>query len=483
MKRTLVLGGPGAGKTHYLLQIMEKALRRGVDPGRVAFVSFTNAAVDEARERACKLFGLTPKDLPYFRTTHSLCFRELGMHRNDVVSEEHLGEVAELTGELFTGELSDGPALGRNADPLLTLDHYARTTLQSLRDAWQEHGSDVEWFRLLRFSDAYRQYKTDNDLSDFTDMLDNYVNSSLPAISVDVAIVDEMQDLTQLQHRVVEKAFSTTSELWVAGDDDQSIHRWAGAAEDYFFSLPFERVVLPLSHRLPFEIFNLSQTVVARIKKRFAKQQSSSKPGGRVEWLGSSDEIDLRAGQWLMLARTRGQLRPLVEVAREQGVIYRVKGRSSVDEEHVSAIVAHEGLRAGRRLEGTECLRAMQAAGVNRPVDETRTYTAAELGYDASPIWHDALIRIPLDDREYYLACRRRGEDLTSSPRVRIETIHGAKGLEAESVVMSTDMNFRAQRGYELDPDSEHRVLYVGLTRASQCLQLLAPQTAYGYAI
>jgi superfamily I DNA/RNA helicase len=484
VKRTLVLGGPGCGKTHRLLRVMEAALARGVDPSRVAFVSFTRAAVEEARTRACERFALQPRDLPYFRTVHSLAFRELGLRRTDVVGEEQLGEIGAALGELFTGEgASDGPAAGRNADPLLTLDHYARTTMTSLRAAWDDHGGQVEWFRLKRFSDAYALYKRDRDVLDFTDMLERYVASELPAAPVEVGVVDEVQDLTLLQHAAIRKAFADASELWFAGDDDQSIHRWAGAAEDYFLAMDFEREVLPLSHRLPGNIFDLAQGVVGQIGRRFAKDQGASRPGGHVEWVASADEVDLRSGRWLLLARTRSQLQPLVSVAREQGVVYALKKEPSVRRDHVRAIQAHESLRAGKRVEGADAAAALLAAGVRREVDEASTYTAAELGYDARPIWHDALVRIPLEDREYYLACLRRGEKLTEPPRVRIETIHGAKGAEADNVLLVTDLTYRTHRGYELDPDSEHRVLYVGLTRASASLYMVAPQTAYGYPL
>jgi len=483
VKRTLILGGPGAGKTTRLLRIMEESLRAGVPPDRVAFVSFTRAAVGEAKARAGERFGLSQRELPYFRTLHSLAFRELGSQRGDILGEDHLAEIAELTGELFTGDTSvEGPAAGRNADPLLTLDHYARTTMTDLHTAWEDHGGEIEWYRLKRFADAYKQYKADRELMDFTDLLTAYVDIQLPPVQVDVAIVDEVQDLSLLQHAVVDKAFAGARELWWAGDDDQAVHHWAGAAEDHLYKLECEREVLPLSHRLPKTIFDLSQGVVHRIGHRFAKQQASSRSGGKVEWVAGVDEVDLSSGTWLLLARTRAQLEQHVALARGQGVVYRVKDKVSVNPQHVRAILAYENLRAGRRVDGHLVVEALHVAGIRRVVDEENSYTAAELGLDFSPIWHDALVRIPLEDREYYLACLRRGEKLTDPPRVRIETIHGAKGLEAESTLLSTDMTYRTNRGYELDPDLEMRVLYVGLTRASDNLVLVAPQTAYGYS-
>ena len=484
MRHTLVLGGPGAGKTKRLLDVMDAALARGVPPSRVAFVTFTNAAEDVARSKAMEKFGLVEKDLPYFRTIHSICFRELGLNHNDVLGDEHLALLGELTGELFTGDADpNSPAAGRNADPLLTIDHYARTTRVTLRQAWEDHGGDLDWFRLQRFCAAYKLYKDDHDLLDFTDMLERYIDARLPPVPIEVAIVDEYQDLTPLQIEVVGRAFAGATELWVAGDDDQSVHRWAGAAEDHLLGLTYPRELLALQHRLPRAIFDLSQQIVHRIGRRFPKDSRSSDRAGEVNWLARPDEVDLSSGSWLMLARTRSMLTDLAAIAREQGVVYEMKGRSAVNLEHVAAIQAHERLRAGGSVAADAAARVMRAAGLRREIDELMTYDAAALGYDARPIWHDALTRIPLDDREYYLACLRRGEKLTAPARVRIETIHGAKGAEAENVLLQTDLSYRTQRGFELDPDSEHRVFYVGVTRASERLFPVAPQGAYKYLV
>jgi superfamily I DNA/RNA helicase len=465
---------------------MEESLAAGVAPDRVALVTFTRAAAQVARERACRRFNLEEKDMPFIRTIHSLCFHQLALRRDDVLTEENLSELAEVTGEMMTHVNPDGdaPATRRNADALLTVDHYYRTTMRSLRSAWEDHGGELDWFRLKRFCLAYQMYKADLGLMDFTDMLTKYLTSAPEPVPVEIAIIDEGQDLTPLQWAVVHKAFRDAREMYVAGDDLQSIHRWAGAAEDYFLSLPFEREVLPLSHRLPRAIFDFSEAIGQRVSHRYEKTWDSAGRAGQVDWVPTPEEVDLSSGTWLLLARTNAQLKPLVQLAREQGVVYRQRGMLSVDVEHVMAIQAYEALRAGKQVSGTDADRALRAAGIRMTnLEETRSYTATELRFETMPIWHDALVRIPLDMREYYLACLRRGESLTRPPRVSIETIHGSKGAEAERVLLTTDMTYRTQRGYELDPDSEHRVFYVGATRASEQLTLVAPQTAYGYPI
>jgi superfamily I DNA/RNA helicase len=494
MRKVLILGVPGSGKTERLLKKMDYALEAGTRPDRIAFASFTRVAVEEARARACDAFGLTPDDLPHFRTVHSFAFRELGLRREDVLSDEHLERVSDLTGELITSlenPFSDAPAIGRAADPMLTIDHYARTTGRDLATAWRDHGSDLEWHRLLRFARAYAAYKEDEGVIDFTDMLTRYADSALPPLEIDLGIVDEAQDLSRAQWRAILRAFGAAEELYVGGDDMQMIHHWAGADEERFLGLAaegFEVENLSVAHRLPRAAFPLADEVGRRIGRRYERPWRPSDREGSLDWVAGASDVDLSGDglggkkRWLVLARTRAQLPALAAAARDQGVIYTLKGESSVKWNDVRAIRAHEALRAGKGIASDEATVLGVAAGRDFDAYEGER-DARALGYDASEIWHDALRAVPIDRREYYLAILRRGAKLTDESRVRIDTIHGSKGAEAEGVVLSTDMTYRTSRAMELDPDSENRVFYVGLTRVIQRMFCVAPATAYGYRI
>lgn len=481
--RTLLLGPPGCGKTTRLLKEVSRCLATGVDPQRLAFVSFTKAAVTVARDRALDQFNLIPDDLPYFRTLHSLCFKELRLKHADVFGNESLTRLEDLTGELLTGKQElDAPTLGDRGDALLFIDQYARNTLIKPEEAWHEHDSaPIDWFRYLRFAEAYQGLRRDTGEMDFTDMLEQYKGGT----DVDVAFIDEAQDLTPLQWRVVDYAFSGAKELWVAGDDDQCLFKWAGA--DLSGMLDFRGAVEVLEHsyRLPRAVYNLAQEVVQRIEHRHEKVWHPRDAEGRVEWVTRPEEIDLSHGSWLLLARTRRQLTVLERMARDQGVVYTVLGRSIVEGDHVRAILGWEQWRKGNAVsEGTvRVLWSAMGREGEVPVEEGRHYRAADLQVDASVIWHDALAGIQLEVREFLVACLRRGESLTKPPRVNISTIHGAKGDEADSVVLLTDLNERVRRGMELDPDAEHRVLYVGLTRARETLYLVTPRGRFGYQL
>src|SRR3954464_13673202 len=92
----LVLGGPGCGKTTRLLDIVAEEMRGGIPASSIAFVTFTKAAAEEAKEREGALFALDPTDLPWFRTIHSLAYARLGIGRDDVMDRRDWKEFGDI---------------------------------------------------------------------------------------------------------------------------------------------------------------------------------------------------------------------------------------------------------------------------------------------------------------------------------------------------------------------------------------------------
>ena len=90
--------------------------------------------------------------------------------------------------------------------------------------------------------------------------------------------------------------------------------------------------------------------------------------------------------------------------------------------------------------------------------------------------WQQALDKIPSVDVAYINSLVRRGEDLTQPPRIKLSTIHGAKGGEADNVVLYTDLTVAAEESMERDADSIHRVFYVAVTRSKQNLFIMEPE-------
>ena len=487
----VVFGGPGTGKTTYLIERVSQCLEAGVLPQRIAYMAFTRKAAQEAKRRTCEELGLQAKQLPYFSTLHSMAYRELGLHQGCVMGGEEYQELSDMLGVHLTAPkiITEGPPiLGNDRSALVQVLNYARTTARPLEEVWRECGSRVNWWELVQLAKALYNYKQDRGKMDFTDMLEEYelVGQALP---VDVGIIDEAQDLTRLQWDVAWRALSGATDIIAAGDDDQAIYRWSGADVTQFQELArkpdTEVKVLGHSHRLPRKVFALAQSVARRISVRQPKDWEPADREGEVRWVAYPQALDLTAGEWLLLARNAYHLQEYERTCRLQGVSFVNAAGPSVKGTHVHAIKCWESLRQGRAVYGSDL---KHLTTVYPPLrhhgfePQEAQWTRSDLGLpEDMEIWHDALVGIPIEQREYYLAILRRGEKLTTKPRVRVATIHSVKGGEADNVVLRTDMTSRSFEALRRFPDDEHRVYYVGATRARKSLFLVAPQSPRAY--
>ena len=90
MATKIILGPPGTGNTEYLLRRVEEELANGTDPKHIGYFAYTVKAAKEARTRAINRFQeLDRKDFMYFRTLHSLAFKQLNLAKTDVMGDAH----------------------------------------------------------------------------------------------------------------------------------------------------------------------------------------------------------------------------------------------------------------------------------------------------------------------------------------------------------------------------------------------------------
>jgi ATP-dependent exoDNAse (exonuclease V) beta subunit len=355
----------------------------------------------------------------------------------------------------------------------------------------------VQWLTLERTVRAVSAYKNLHGLRDFTDLLEEYAAQGAP-LDIRVAFVDEAQDLSPLQWRVLRLMLAQAERVYIAGDDDQAIYRWSGADVDSFLGLGGEQEILRQSWRCSATVHALADKVVHRIKNRIKKTWAPRAEQGSVEYIQDMDLFNPTAcdGSVLMLARNTYMLGRYVSFLTTAGVPFlHGNGFSSVTERHVRGIQAWEALRAGRFIDEQDArlvydLTTMQfvkrgfkslpdlAKGARVNLDMLRAMHGF-LG-DSAP-WYEILRGINDAKIAYYRAIMRRGHSLKERPSIQLQTIHGVKGGEADTVVLAPDMARRTWEGYEKEPDDEHRVSYVGVSRARKNLIILPPMSSRSY--
>ena len=482
-KTRKMFGGPGSGKTTALLDIVEQELERGTAPEQIAFVAFTRAASIEARTRAEKRFNLKRKQLPWFRTLHSLAYDGVGANPSQMMQRDNWVELGELlhVNLTRTAFAADGPATGglREGERLRYLYGLAQARQAPLLELWHEAGAGLPWKSLEQFAETLKEYKDHLGLFDFDDLLHEFaiMGERLPVKAV---LIDEAQDLTRAQWAVVGTAFPLGARFYVAGDDDQALYEWAGADTEVFLDLPGPVQVLPVSYRLPKSVFELAARVIAQVSRRQEKDWKSTERVGTVATVADPSSVDLTApGSWLLLARNRYLLEDLAEVCVQQGVPYLLQGKAMTDPGDVEAILSWGRLIKGHTIPKAFVPTLFERLRMPEPENVGPTFNGA--GLDLTAPWYEVLLNIPMSKREFYRACLRSGESLTETPRVRISTIHGAKGQEADHVLLRSDMAPRTYAGYQINPDIEHRTFYVGMTRARKNLHLMLPTSERAY--
>lgn len=470
---------------------MEQELAQGVPSRNVGYFSFTRKAANEAKERAQAKFTNLNADLdfPWFRTLHSLAYRCLGVGNKDLMSPEQYLEFAKSAGLELSVEKGEEDYIVHADHPVLNEINIARIRGQDLRAYYNQSNMEIEWYHLEYVERCYRQYKQSNGLMDFTDLLERLSEDPKRLPRLEVLIIDEAQDLSRLQWDLVQHLVERSNRVYVAGDDDQAIYNWAGADVQSFLALPGEVKVLDQSYRVPAKVHDLANKVVRRIRKRQSKSWNPRQEQGSVQYYNDHTDVDITQGEWLILATTNYMLNGLYDWIKSQGLLFERNGRKSIQESILSAVLGWETLRKGKEIPFTVVKQIYKYLGSDyiarghktlSKADPDALYTLESLTKDhgllTKKIWHEALTKIGEDKREYIIALLRRKTGLRSEAQIKLSTIHGAKGGEADNVLLLTDLSGRFARMYDTEPDALHRLHYVAMTRTRKSLHIVYPK-------
>jgi len=488
--KTIVLGPPGTGKTHTLLNKVDDYLKE-TDPDKVGYFAFTRKAANEAKDRAMNKFNLSEDDLPYFRTLHSLAFKRLGINKENVMQRRHyedLGKKINLPLDYNDYDEEETGLFTTKSDYLriINLAKLRNITVDQQFNLG-EHNQDVEYDKLTIIANELDRYKKEYGLIDFNDMILDFVKSD-KSPKFDVVFIDEAQDLSRMQWDMVNHF--NTQDSFIAGDDDQAIFRWAGADVDRFITQTGKLLHLTQSMRIPRSVHDFAMKIIERVSNRIHKEWKPKTVEGSVNMYESFEDVDLSKGEWMVLTRTRHMLDAIEETLKTRGLYFENKFKKSFEKDIQEAAIDWHNLLKGHLLSYKQLENISKYMGPGHWHKKKMKGMVKESYYGIDQLIKDYGLQVKLDwfeafddcsnnRKEYIRAMRRNGESLKDNPRIQLSTIHSVKGGEKQNVVLLTDLTHNTNKAYEKNPDDENRLFYVGATRAKENLHIIQPKDDY----
>jgi DNA helicase II / ATP-dependent DNA helicase PcrA len=533
-----VLAGAGTGKTRTITQRIAQLVASGhIAPGQVLAVTFTQRAAGEMRSRlrALEAAGQTSSGVGSVQalTFHAAAHRQLRYFWPRVIGDTgwqlldskfaivaraasrtrlntSTDDVRDLAGEIEWAKASligpeEYPAAVAAASRDIPLDAEKVAAVYSAYEALKVRDESIT---LLDFDDLllHTAAAIENDAAVAEEFRDRYR----------CFVVDEYQDVTPLQQRVLSAWLGDRDDLTVVGDPNQTIYSFTGASPrfllDFSRRFPDAAVVrLERDYRSTPQVVSLANQVIALARGRVAgsKLQLSGQreAGPAPSFHEHPDESAEAAAVAASIARLIESGTPPSEIA----VLYRVNAQSEVYEEALTEAGIAYQVRGGEgffnRQEIKQALLALQRAAergadhglagplpdVVRAILEPLGLTAEEpVGTRARERWEALTALAELVDDEVaqrpqlelpgLLAELRTRADARHPPVVQgvtLASLHAAKGLEWDAVFLvgladgTLPISHALAHGPESEPvEEERRLLYVGITRARVHLAL-----------
>ncbi|RJR53582.1 MAG: ATP-dependent helicase [Desulfobacteraceae bacterium] len=521
----LILSVAGSGKTMVLTERIIHMIEEGYDPSRLLAITFAKKAVLEIQSRLKKrLNGNGNKALVC--TFHSLGYRILKREDSLGIGCRLVQEVDQLTLvrlALDKAGLEDDPA------DFMRKISLAKNDLISPADL--EASTKPEDKNLAKVYSCYELLKRRKRLLDFDDLL--YLPYRLFSTHAEILeryqtrfrqiLIDEFQDSSRVMVELVKLLSQSHRNVWLAGDDDQSIHGFRGARSEIFVSFQKEygatakTITMAHNYRSTGKIISAANNLIAHNKKRVIKEMTANNGDGEdVEILKGEDEyaeaaaiakriIDLTEEGYhyreiAILARLY-RLMPLIEAALiKEKIPYNSSGGFLYDRLDVKIMFSvikflfdsSDGEYLDRSL--VKAIRAElyeedEQVTLRSALEIASLYVLKKWeGTEALEEDEKTLRKTYLDAFEYLVAPYQNLDELLEhmedaggvngwSPdgKVSLMTIHQAKGLEFKCVIIPGANegilpHVNSIEQVVMNLEEERRLMYVAMTRAMERL-------------
>lgn len=448
----------------------------------IAFVTYTKKGVEEGVRRACNAMNLAPDDLPYFCTLHALTFRALGYKRDQVFNRIQQNKFNKKYGyNLNVCEVSSR----YNVHPTKDTEYF--NIYEAIRSgsitSEQYASSEIDMEYLHHFAHDYEEFKAQECLTDFTDCLVHYVQNGV-TLPVKVAMVDECQDITALQWKVIEIAFAKAEKIFIAGDENQCLYTYNGARPDFLinFAKQFPTEYLSISHRIPKQVYYLAKGIVDLIDDKTEKPFDMKKENvnGKIVQIDNFERLlnfidvdnleDKKETEWYIICRNNCYLEEPKDILEENLIPYWTSDGFFMDGEILRRLKDYynfglKGYKTEKKKK--EFSERFNIVDFNLPFTESNLFTEHK-----KFIYYNFVECYGLEKLE---------EMCKWNPQILVSSIHHVKGGEARNVALLLDTTRKVDINLYNKLDEELRVLYVAVTRAKENLILIDSSHGEGY--
>ncbi len=353
----LVLAGPGSGKTAVITARTKNLIcEHKINPSNILVITFTKAAATEMKQRFDKLMG----DVKYpvsFGTFHAIFFKILklayGFQSSNIISDEDKYRAMRNLIAKYSIEYRDESEcvsqilseISMVKNSRIPLEHFysSQCAADVFRKIYQEYSQMLKKSRLLDFDDmlllTYELFKERKDILSAWQKKYPYI------------LVDEFQDINQIQYDIIRLMAQPYNNLFMVGDDDQSIYGFRGSKSEIMLHVPVDypnlkKIELDTNYRCHKDIIEASQRVIKHNENRFSKTilpDMSRQKDGKVEYLLFASQYEeikyilkameeqtkkgIALSEMAILFRTNTQPRFLMEQLMAYNIEFKAKDR------------------------------------------------------------------------------------------------------------------------------------------------------------